>query len=58
MVHTGRPSWHQARAGHISSGITSGFESKEEAEKYITNFKKRHPNEPAFAVPETKPRGK
>jgi hypothetical protein len=52
-VHTGRPSWHQQRAGHASSGA-SCFWSKRAAEKYMRNFKKRHPDEPAFIQKERK----
>ena len=47
-VHTGRPSWHQKRAGHLSSAITSGFDTREEAEEWLRRFQERHPGEPAF----------
>ena len=46
-VQTGRPSWHQQKAGHISSG-SSCFWSKKAAKKYVRGFKKHHPDEPAF----------
>lgn len=52
-VHTGRPSWHQHRAGHISSGAAC-FWKKAEAEKYMRGFKKYNPGEPAFIVKERK----
>lgn len=48
-VHTGRASWHQQRAGHISAGQTC-FWTKAAAQKYMRNFKKHHPGEPAFVV--------
>lgn len=48
-AHTGRPSWHQARAGAMSSGIVR-FGTKEEAEQYVTKYKASHPNEPAFVI--------
>lgn len=48
-AHTGRPSWHQARAGAISSGIVS-FGTKKEAEQYVTKYKASHPHEPAFVL--------
>jgi len=48
-AHTGRPSWHQARAGAISSGIVS-FGTKEEAEAYVEKYKASHPGEPAFVI--------
>lgn len=50
-VHTGQPSWHQAKAGHASSGHAC-FRTKHDAEKYMRGFKKHHPNEPAFIVKE------
>lgn len=52
-VQTGRPSWHQQRAGHISAGAMC-FWSKKDAKKYQRNFKKRHPDEPAFITTERK----
>lgn len=48
-LHTGRPSWHQQRAGHVSAGVTI-FPSREEAERAWERFKQRHPDEPAFVV--------
>jgi hypothetical protein len=52
-VETGRASWHQQRAGHISSGSTC-FWSKKQAKKYMRGFKKHHPDEPAFIRSERK----
>lgn len=46
-VQTGAPSWHQQRAGHISAGGMCFFQ-KSKATKYMRNFKKHHPHEPAF----------
>ena len=48
-AHTGRPSWHQAKAGAISSGIVS-FGTKGEADKYVEKYKASHPGEPAFVI--------
>jgi hypothetical protein len=48
-AHTGRPSWHQARAGAISSGIVS-FGTKKEADEYVERYKTSHPGEPAFVI--------
>lgn len=53
IVHTGHPSWHQMRAGHISSGITE-FTSLKDAEEYVARCKALRPNEPAFIVKEVK----
>lgn len=49
-VHTGRPSWHQNKAGHISAGITV-FGEKDEAEAYLARCKELRPHEPAFILP-------
>lgn len=46
-VHTGRPSWHQQRAGGISAAV-GVYDKKEDAEKYVEGYKKHHPNEPVF----------
>lgn len=46
-VHTGHPSWHQRRAGHFSAGIYS-CSSEEEAKKYLSDFKEKNPDEPAY----------
>ena len=48
-AHTGRPSWHQARAGGISSGV-GVYSTREAAETYCTNYKKHHPDEPCFII--------
>lgn len=48
-AHTGKPSWHQARAGAISAGIVS-FGTKAEADEYVARYKVRYPNEPAFVI--------
>jgi hypothetical protein len=48
-AHTGRPSWHQARAGAISAGIVR-FGTKAEADEYVANHKVRYPSEPAFVI--------
>jgi len=48
-AHTGRPSWHQAKAGAISSGIVV-FGTKDEADRYIEKYKASHPGEPAFVI--------
>lgn len=48
-AHTGRPSWHQSRAGAISAGIVS-FPTKAEADQYVADHKVRYPNEPAFVI--------
>lgn len=48
-AHTGRPSWHQAKAGAMSSGIVS-FGTKDEAEQYVERYKASHPGEPAFVI--------
>jgi len=48
-AHTGRPSWHQAKAGAISSGIVR-FCTKAEAEEYVERYKASHPGEPAFVL--------
>lgn len=46
-VHTGSPSWHQARVGAISSGIVS-FGTRDEALEYVESFKARHPHDTVF----------
>lgn len=48
-VHTGRPSWPQQRAGHISSGATI-FYMRADAEKYLAKCKELRPDEPAFII--------
>lgn len=48
-AHTGKPSWHQARAGAISSGVVI-FGTREEAEAYVTRCKVSRPDEPAFVI--------
>lgn len=47
-VGTGRPSWHQARAGHGYSAITHGFTTKEQAEEYAARCRDLRPHEPAI----------
>lgn len=48
-VHTGRPSWHQSRAGHRSAGV-SVFHSRAKAEAYLGAYQGMRPDEPAFIV--------
>lgn len=43
VVHEGRPSWHQARAGHVSAASTGGFASKEEAEAWLARARENNP---------------
>lgn len=52
-VEEGRPSWHQARAGH-GSAARSGFSSKIQALRYMARSKRLRPHEPLRLVP---PRG-
>jgi len=49
-VGTGRPSWHQARAGHRDAGLM-GFSSKIQALRYMARFKRHHPHEPMRLIP-------
>jgi hypothetical protein len=46
-VHTGRPSWHQAKAGHISAGCTS-FTDRQAADRYADTYRRNHPDDPCF----------
>lgn len=48
-AHTGKPSWHQAKAGAISSGIVV-FGTYAEAEQHVVKYKNAHPGEPAFVI--------
>lgn len=48
-AHTGHPSWHQAKAGAMSSGVVT-FGTREEAEAYVSRYKASHPGEPAFVI--------
>lgn len=48
-VHTGRPSWHQARAGHYSSAVML-FWRKRDAQRFLRRCKRLRPDEPAFIV--------
>lgn len=48
-VHTGRPSWHQARAGHLSSGCMR-FSTRQDADRYAAAYRRNHPGEPVFVV--------
>lgn len=48
-AHTGKPSWHQARAGAISAGIVV-FGTYAEAEQYVVKYKNANPGEPAFVI--------
>jgi hypothetical protein len=43
-VHVGRPSWHQARAGHRSASVYV-VSTRERAEEYVESLKKHHPEE-------------
>lgn len=52
-VHTGSPSYHQSRAGAVSSS-TMCFWKKTEAQKYLRSVKRQRPSEPAFIVPQRK----
>ena len=47
ILHEGRPSWHQARAGHISAGGTI-YDTKEAAERGMERFRKARPDESFF----------
>lgn len=49
VVHTGRPSWHQQQAGHISAS-SSVFTRRAAADEALAKFQARHPHEPAFIV--------
>ncbi len=42
-VHEGRPSWHQARAGHISAAVTTGFRTRADAQAHVDRLKVHHP---------------
>lgn len=48
-VHTGAPSWHQARAGAISAGVVT-FDTPAQADEYVTGFRARRPHEPVFVI--------
>ena len=48
VVHEGRPSWHQARAGHVSAAVTSGFTTREDAEAYRARLAVHHPEIPSW----------
>lgn len=50
-VWTGRPSWHQQRAGnHLGAACTSGFTSRAEAEAFAAGYAQLHPTEPVIVV--------
>ena len=49
-VHEGRPSWHQQQAGHISAAVTTGFESRSDAEAFQARLKQHHPTLYTFIV--------
>ncbi len=51
LVHTGRASWHQAKAGHSSSAVGL-YWRKHEAMVYMRRFRKLHPWEPCFVTTE------
>ena len=48
-VCTGRPTWHQARAGHVCSAVTV-CPTRASAEEYLVGCKQYHPDEPAWIV--------
>ena len=50
-VHEGRPSWHQARAGHISAAVTIGFETREAAEAFAGKLRVHHPELYVMVLP-------
>ena len=52
-VHTGRPSWHQRRAGHFAAEAMC-FWTKREAEQFRRRVLKLRPAEPAFITKERK----
>lgn len=43
-VHEGRPSWHQARAGAISAGVTTGFVTRAAADEFADRLRAHHPS--------------
>lgn len=49
ILHTGQPSWHQRRAGHISAGSTV-FHSRGDADGALRRYQATHPGDPAFVV--------
>lgn len=49
-VHEGYPSWHQQRAGHISAAATTGFTTREAAEKLADGLRRHHPNLRVFII--------
>lgn len=52
-VHEGSPSWHQSRAGHISAAVTTGFETREDANAFAERLKANHPRLRVFVVERT-----
>lgn len=57
-VHEGRPSWHQQRAGHISAAVTTGFETRQQAEEFAQRLRDHHPGMHVFAQESRTPTGK
>lgn len=57
LVHEGRPSWHQARAGHISAAATvfSGDFGETDALVLAGRLRLHHPHMPVFVRPELTP---
>ena len=51
VVYSGRPSWHQQRAGHAYSG-SMVWHSKAEADEYLARCKAHRPDEPAIIIEE------
>lgn len=49
-VAEGRPSWHQARAGHSYASLAC-FNRQIEAKQFLARVKRHRPNEPAFLIP-------
>lgn len=39
--HTGRPSWHQRRAGHYSAGTITVDHTPEQHAAFVANYKAR-----------------
>lgn len=47
VVHVGRPSWHQQRAGSISASEYH-WSTRADAEAYVARLKAHHPHETAW----------
>lgn len=57
LAHEGRPSWHQARAGHISAGaaVFTGEFAETDALVHAARFRAHHPHEPVAVREELTP---